>query len=125
MVEHLTENQGVTSSSLVLATTLTLLPMSSTPTRIRRRDPSKVILEWADGRSTEFDAADLRRRCPCAACVSETTGQRILDPTSIPDDLTQENLRLVGNYAICLRFSDGHETGIYTFEFLHRAGQPD
>jgi DUF971 family protein len=57
--------------------------------------------------------------------VSETTGQRILDPTSVPDDLTQANLNLVGNYAVSLRFSDGHETGIYTYSFLRAARQPD
>jgi ATP-binding protein involved in chromosome partitioning len=99
--------------------------MSTTPTRIRRSDPSKVVFEWADGLSAEFSAADLRRRCPCAACVSETTGQRMLDPSSIPDDLTQAGLHLVGNYAVGLRFSDGHETGIYTYSFLRAAGQPD
>lgn len=99
--------------------------MSTTPTRIRRSDPSRVVFEWADGHSAEFSAADLRRRCPCAACVSETTGQRILDPKSVPDDLTQADLHLVGNYAIALRFSDGHETGIYTYSLLRSAEQPD
>jgi ATP-binding protein involved in chromosome partitioning len=49
----------------------------------------------------------------------------MLDPSSIPDDLTQAGLHLVGNYAVGLRFSDGHETGIYTYSFLRAAGQPD
>ncbi len=92
------------------------------PTRILRRDPTKVVLEWPDGRTDEFSAPDLRRRCPCAACVSETTGQRILDPATVGDDLTQGDLHLIGNYAIAMRFSDGHDTGIYTFSFLHDAG---
>ena len=99
--------------------------MSTTPTRIRRNDPSRVVFEWDDGHTAEFSAADLRRRCPSAACVSENTGQRILDPASVPDDLTQADLHLVGNYAVGLRFSDGHETGIYTYSFLRAAGEPD
>jgi len=99
--------------------------MNITPSRIRRRDPSKVVFEWADGYSAEFSAADLRRKCPCAGCVSETTGNRILDPTSVPDDMTQQNLHLVGNYAVGLRFSDGHETGIYTFIYLRDIGRAD
>ena len=37
---------------------------------------------------------------------------------SVPTDLTQSGVELVGNYAISIRFSDGHQTGIYPFRML-------
>ena len=91
---------------------------SNQPLQIRRRDPAWIVIEWADGHESRFSVPELRRSCPCAACVSELTGQRILDPASIPDDLIQQDVRLVGNYAITIHFSDGHQTGIFTFNAL-------
>lgn len=96
---------------------------SSRPKAITRSDPTRVEVEWDDGVHTRFTAAELRRLCPCARCVNELTGERMLDPASVPDDLTQSDLALVGHYAISLRFSDGHHTGIYSFPFL-RANDP-
>ena len=88
------------------------------PRVIRRSDPTRLVIEWADGRTTVYSPSRLRRLCPCAQCVNEVTGERMLDPSLVPDDLTHTDVRLVGNYALALRFSDGHETGIYPFRFL-------
>jgi DUF971 family protein len=88
------------------------------PRVITRSDPTRLGVEWSDGRRTVYTAAELRRLCPCAQCVNELTGARMLDPGTIPDALTHSDVRLVGNYALALRFSDGHETGIYPFPFL-------
>lgn len=96
------------------------------PLRIGRRDPSRLVLEWRDGAVTELSAAVLRRACPCARCVHEVTGERLLDPRSIPDDLRHESVDLVGRYALGLRFADGHQTGIFTWRYLRRlAGVTD
>jgi DUF971 family protein len=91
---------------------------STTPKVITRSDPTRIGIEWTDGHVTSFRAAELRRLCPCAQCVNELTGHRTLDPASVPDDVTQSDLAMVGHYAITMRFSDGHHTGIYTFPFL-------
>jgi len=88
------------------------------PRVIQRSDPARIEIEWVDGHRTVYTPSELRRLCPCAQCVNEVTGERMLDPASVPDGLTQSGLRLVGNYAVALRFSDGHETGIYPFRFL-------
>jgi DUF971 family protein len=90
------------------------------PSVVRRSDPGRVDIEWADGAKSAFTAAELRRACPCARCVNELTGVRVHDPASVPDDLTQSDLRFVGHYAITMTFSDGHHTGIYSFPFLRR-----
>ena len=90
------------------------------PTVIRRSDPTRVEIEWSDGHKSCYSPARLRALCPCAQCVHELTGQRMLDPASVADDLTQADLAMVGNYAINMRFSDGHHTGIFTFPFLRQ-----
>ena len=93
--------------------------MSSTqPKVITKSDPTRIAITWSDDHETVYTAAELRRLCPCAHCVNEVTGVRMLNPESIPDELQQSDVRLVGNYAICVRFSDGHETGIFPFPFL-------
>jgi ATP-binding protein involved in chromosome partitioning len=88
------------------------------PRTITKSDPSKLSIEWIDGHRTVYSAARLRSLCPCAMCVSEDTGQRVHDPRSVPADLTQTDVRLVGNYAVSIQFADGHNTGIYSFRFL-------
>ena len=91
---------------------------NAVPRSITRSDPSQVSIEWDDGSTSRFTARELRQMCPCARCIDELTGALILNREAVPEDLTQTNLRLVGNYAITLSFSDGHDTGIYPFTML-------
>ena len=88
------------------------------PRTITRSDPTKIEIEWDDAHTTIYTPAELRGLCPCAQCVDEVTGVRTHDPGSVPTDLTQSGVELVGNYAISIRFSDGHQTGIYPFRML-------
>ncbi|MDP6763027.1 MAG: DUF971 domain-containing protein [Planctomycetota bacterium] len=90
------------------------------PRVITGSDPSRVRIEWSDGHVTTYLPSQLRGLCPCAGCVNEVTGVRTHDPAGVPEDLTQTNLRLVGHYALTLRFSDGHDTGIFPFDALRR-----
>lgn len=92
--------------------------LTTQPKVIERSVPGQVTIEWSDGETSVFTAAELRGVCPCAACVSETTGRRMHDPATVADGLEQSNLKLVGNYALDMQFSDGHSTGIFTFTFL-------
>ena len=78
----------------------------------------EVRFVWDEGAEDVWSARDLRIRCTCAYCQSETTGERLLDPASIPADLTVANMSLVGNYGVAIEFSDGHSTGIYRFREL-------
>jgi ATP-binding protein involved in chromosome partitioning len=96
----------------------------SKPLVIRRSDPTKVEIEWSDGHTSAYSAAQLRGLCPCAQCVNEVTGRRMIDPDAVPSDLTQSDLVMVGNYAVSMRFSDGHHTGIYTFRYLRENEPP-
>jgi ATP-binding protein involved in chromosome partitioning len=53
-------------------------------------------------------------------CQSEATGERLLDPASVPEDLSVSDMHLVGNYGVGIHFSDGHTTGIFRFRDLRR-----
>jgi DUF971 family protein len=88
------------------------------PREIKQEDDFTLRITWADDRQCRFHAAELRRACPCAQCVNEWTGERMLKASSISDELEIRDLSLVGRYALNFRWSDGHETGIYSFRYL-------
>ncbi|MER3427714.1 MAG: hypothetical protein C4336_09985 [Armatimonadota bacterium] len=88
------------------------------PREIAQEGAAALRITWSDGRICRYRAADLRRLCPCAQCVNEWTGERILCADTISDDLTIQDLELIGRYALCFRWSDGHQTGIYSFKYL-------
>ncbi len=75
-------------------------------------------ITWADGRACHYNAPELRRACPCAQCVNEWSGERVLRPETVSDDLQIADISIVGRYALNFRWSDGHETGIYSFRYL-------
>lgn len=88
------------------------------PREISQESNSLLRITWADGRVCDYQAANLRRACPCAGCVNEWTGQRTLTPESISDEVEINDLSIVGRYALNFRWSDNHETGIYSFQYL-------
>ena len=77
-----------------------------------------VRFVWSDDDEDTFTAQLLRQACTCAYCQSETTGERLLDPESVPEDITVTEMELTGNYGVNIHFSDGHTTGIYRFRGL-------
>jgi DUF971 family protein len=77
-----------------------------------------LILRWADGTATTYRAYDLRAACPCAECVDEFTGKRLLDPARVDPEVAAAGWNRVGRYALQIQWSDGHDTGIYTYERL-------
>ena len=82
-------------------------------------DATGLLLGWGDGRSQRLGLRDLRIACRCAKCRDEVTGKPLLDPATIPPDIAVTRIWSVGNYAFAAAFSDGHDTGIYTFKQLH------
>jgi DUF971 family protein len=78
----------------------------------------RMHIIWHDGTHTSYGYFDLRTSCPCASCVDEFTGQKILDDSSIDQDITPKSSEYVGNYALAFSWSDAHDTGIYTFKSL-------
>ena len=86
-----------------------------------------IAIEWSDGHRSLYPYAELREKCPCATCTdAHGTGERpTARPAAVasPLPMYQEPLKpvkaeLVGRYALNITWSDGHSTGIYTFDYL-------
>ncbi len=77
-----------------------------------------INFEWKDGSKSSLDVFSLRTQCPCAVCVDENSGKRILKAEQVPLTIKALSLKPVGRYGISIHFSDGHNTGIFTFERL-------
>jgi len=94
--------------------------MDTTPEKIEKVADDALRITWSDGEKCTYPFRLLRQICPCALCKDEWTGAQILDAESVPKDLKSDKAELVGNYAMAFHFSDGHTTGVYTFEMLRK-----
>jgi ATP-binding protein involved in chromosome partitioning len=88
------------------------------PTEIVGLLRSTITFVWEDGHRSQFPARDLRLACRCAGCIEETTGAHLLDPSSVPENVRAQAMDLVGHYAVSIRWSDGHASGIFSFRNL-------
>ena len=102
--------------------------MNIWPTNLELVGDNRLRIEWSDGQRREYTFGALRRSCPCATC-REKRGQqeqsRALLPVLAPQEaqpLRVLGMKPVGNYAYSIAFSDGHDTGIFSFELLRSLG---
>ncbi len=73
---------------------------------------------WDDGHRATYGGRSLRLACRCALCKDEWTGEGRLDPTALDPAVAVRRVSPVGRYGLQIEFSDGHGTGIFTFETL-------
>lgn len=78
-------------------------------------DEKTITLTWSDGSKTSVANAELRKACNCALCVDEMTQAPLLDPKSVADDIFAEKVSVIGNYAVMVDWSDGHNTGFFPY----------
>ena len=90
------------------------------PVEIGRANAHDVKIRWQDGHESVYMARELRLACPCAGCIDEMTGAVRLIASSIAQTVHPVKIALTGRYAISITWSDGHNTGIYTFEKLRQ-----
>ena len=92
--------------------------MEAVPTTIKLAGAEDTVsIAWSDGHLSSYPYGYLRSKCPCATCAENgppsspfpILGRRPLKP---------ERAELVGRYALRIYWSDGHSTGIYSFDFL-------
>ena len=106
--------------------------MKAHPQKLALVSPEELQIEWSDGHVTKYLVKELRDRCPCATC-REKRQEKALDLSSdllpvlsaaetMPTRI--QGMRPIGNYAYSIEFSDGHDTGIYTLEFLRSFADP-
>lgn len=84
---------------------------------------SGIVIQWQNGTDLEYDFRGLRLSCPCAMCIDENTGEKLLRPAMVPVDVSAISIESVGHYALKFTWSDGHSTGIYPFELLRHIGE--
>lgn len=97
--------------------------MQESPTEVKVKRAERVLLlTWPGSVTTSIPLRMLRQACRCAHCIDERTGQPTLDPETIPTGVSVTNMRPVGNYAIAFTFTDGHDTGIYSWKYLREIG---
>ncbi len=85
-----------------------------------------VKIDWQDGHRSEYTVAYLRDECPCATCTGAHGTEPQKSDYSAPDNpfqmyrpaLKMLSVEPVGGYAIRINWSDGHNTGIYSWEHL-------
>lgn len=76
-----------------------------------------LTIEWDDGQVAQLPLGYLRGWCPCAACQGHGTVVTFHEP---PEGVGIEMMAEAGAYALHLRFTDGHDSGIYTWQWLRR-----
>ena len=88
---------------------------------------NELAIRWNDGSESYLDLQFLRRACPCAACGGEPD---VLGNILRPNVTYSENsfdlagFQVVGGYALQPNWRDGHNTGIYSYQYLRRIAQP-
>jgi len=88
---------------------------------------NELAIRWNDGTESYLDLQFLRRACPCAACGGEpdVLGNIIRPDVSYSDNsFDLAGFQIVGGYALQPVWADGHNTGIYSFQYLRRIAQP-
>lgn len=102
------------------------------PAKLDLKKDRGLTIEWADGSTDYFSIAYLRRMSPSAEARELRTQMERNPLTVLPASrsggpggpLVALSGELVGNYAIRIRFSDGHDTGIYSWEYLRQIAPP-
>lgn len=100
---------------------LTAEPANARPTEIKLHKLSAVLeISFDDGRTFNLPCEYLRVYTPSAEAVGHAPGQEILQTGK--EHVTITDIQPVGNYAIAPVFSDGHNSGIYTWDLLYKLG---
>lgn len=91
------------------------------PVKIEQTSPTQMAITWADGHCSRHTFRLLRLACKCALCRDEMTGRVLNKLENIAPDVRPVKIEPVGNYALRIEWSDGHRTGLYSFDYLRGA----
>ncbi len=99
-----------------------LRPGAPRPTEIKLHQKSRVLeIAFDDGKSFRLECELLRVYSPSAEVRGHGPGQEVLQPGKKDVEITAVDP--VGNYAVRLVFSDGHDTGLYSWDYLYGFGE--
>lgn len=92
------------------------------PTELRLSEKGRLlVVSFSDGTRFDLRAEYLRVESPSAEVQGHGAGQKKL--VSRKSDVSITNIEPVGNYAARLLFSDGHDSGLFTWDYLHELGR--
>lgn len=103
--------------------------------RVNKTSGAGMEIDWKDGHRSSWNFSWLRDACPCATCHEEreASGREPGVPKPQPPSLLPmykpparpETVTPVGRYAISFHWNDGHQSGIYSWDYLRRHCQCD
>jgi DUF971 family protein len=92
------------------------------PLQIKIFEKTKLNIKWDDDTESKIDIKYLRDECPCASCKGETVLLKTYRPAkptaNSPDSYKIKDIQPVGKYAIQITWKDGHDSGLYTWDYL-------
>lgn len=102
--------------------------------RIDRSGGTGMSIAWRDGHTSSWSFAWLRAACPCATCHEERDAAGRAPGQSKPKPQTllpmyeapprPVDVERVGNYALRFKWNDGHEAGLYSWDYLRNVCDP-
>ena len=101
------------------------MPVSTDPEHIAISKSKGIKIDWKDGHSSDYGLAYLRDKCPCATCTGAHGTPPRQPEANNPFQMFKSALKMlgvepIGNYAIRINWSDGHNSGIYSYEHFRR-----
>jgi DUF971 family protein len=110
------------------------MSLATDPEHIAISKSKGIKIDWKDGHHSEYGLTYLRDKCPCAQCTGahgtppRPEGPRPQEQGNSPFQMFQPALKMlsvepVGNYAIRINWSDGHSSGIYSYDHFREICQ--
>jgi DUF971 family protein len=99
------------------------LPNRTDPEHIAISKSKGIKIDWKDGHASDYGLVYLRDKCPCATCTGAHGTPPRQPEASNPFPMFKPTLKMlnaepVGAYAIRIHWSDGHSSGIYSYDHL-------
>jgi DUF971 family protein len=91
------------------------------PISIKKANSADLVIIWESGHESRFTLEHLRNICPCANCQGEELLLRHVPPrprTNTSGHYQLVGIQPIGSYAVQLRWGDGHDAGIYSWDHL-------
>ena len=104
------------------------MSLSTDPEHIAISKSKGIKIDWKDGHHSDYGLTYLRDKCPCATCSGSHGTPPRQPEADNPFQMFKPALKMlgvepVGNYAIRINWSDGHNSGIYSYDYFRRICQ--
>ncbi len=94
------------------------------PVQLKKTENNSLSVKWNDEKVSEIPLTKLRDECPCVNCKGESVIFESYIPIKTPFKAAGfyeiDKIETVGNYAISIKWKDGHDTGIYSWDILRK-----